>query len=113
MARTYVGAFFEMLKREFASKYHKDLVLHLETGPASSSELTRLHDELRRQFPTMAEFAAGGDGDLYWKISVNVRPGASASALRHELASWASKNEPWVRSYSVSQRSLWRSAKRI
>jgi hypothetical protein len=112
MARTYAGAFVEMVKREFASKYHKDLVLRLETGPAPSSELTKLSEELRREFPFMTGFAAGGDGDRYWRISVSVRPGASASELRQELARWASTKEPWVRSYSIYQRSLWRSAKR-
>jgi hypothetical protein len=112
MARTYLDALLEMVKREFASKYHKDLVLRLETGPAPSSQLTKLSEELRREFPSLTGFAAGGDRDHYWRISVSVRPGASASELRHELSRWASMKQPWVRSYSVSQRSLWRSAKR-
>ena len=112
MARTYIGAFVEMIKREFASKYHRDLILRLETGPAANSELTRLYDELRREFPSVKEIAAGGDSDQYWKISVTVRPGDSASSLRHALARWASKKEPWVRSYSIYQLSLWRSPRR-
>jgi hypothetical protein len=110
MARTYFGAFFEMIKRELVSKYHRDVVLKLETGPATSNELTKLNEELRREFPRLTEFAAGGDADRYWKISVRVRPEDEGNSLRQALARWASKNEPFVRKYSVRQRSLWRSA---
>jgi hypothetical protein len=110
MARTYLGAFFEMIKREFTSRIHRDVVLELETGPAASSELTRISTELKAQFPTMNWFAAGGDSDRYWRISVRVRPDGQAQSLRQELARWASKNEPFVRSYTVRQRSLWRTA---
>lgn len=111
MARTYLGAFFEMIKRELASKYHRDVVLELETGPATSNELTKLREELRREFPDLTEFAAGGDSDRYWKISVRVRPEeGKGDLIRQALATWASKNEPFVRKYAVRQRSLWRTA---
>jgi hypothetical protein len=110
MARTYLGAVLEMLRREFASKFHGDLVLEFETGPATPEELRRISDELTRQFPKLTGFSAGGDADRYWRISVRVRSGGSAEPLRQELATWASRNEPFVRKYSVRQRSLWRTA---
>jgi hypothetical protein len=107
MARTYVGAFVEMFKREIASKFHKDLVLQLETAAASQADLTKVFEELRREFPSISTISAGGDPDLYWKISVVVRPKGATEWLRQDLARWASRNEPWVRSYSIYQRSLW------
>lgn len=103
-----MGAFVEMLKRELTSKFHKDLVLAFETGPASHAELTKLFEELRREFPSVTEYSAGGDADLYWKISVVVRPKGATEWLRQDLARWASRKEPWVRSYTIYQRSLWR-----
>lgn len=110
MARTHLGAIFEMIQRELASRFHRDVVLELETGPATSGELTKISEELRRQFPKLTWFAAGGDSESYWRISVRVRPDGQAQSLRQDLARWASKNEPFVRSYSVRQRSLWRTA---
>ena len=110
MARTHLGAILEMLRREFASKLHRDLVLELETGPATPEELRRISNELTRQFPRLTGFSAGGDADRYWRISVRVRPGGAADPLRRQLAKWASRNEPFVRKYSVRQRSLWSNA---
>lgn len=110
MARTYLGAVFEMIKREVVSRFHRDVVLELETGPAASTELRRINEELRAQFPTLNWFSAAGDATSYWKVSVRVRPIGQAQSLRQDLATWASKNEPFVRSYSVRQRSLWRTA---
>jgi len=66
--------------------------------------------ELRKRFPTLVSMAAGGDSDGLWKVSVYVRPTTQAAALRQELSRWASQKEPFVRSHSVSQRSLWRTA---
>jgi hypothetical protein len=110
MARTYLGAVVEMLRREFLSKLHRDVVLQLETGPATSDQLAQVSEELRREFPKLTGFFAGGDGERYWKISVRVRPVGSNDGLREDLASWASRHEPFVRKYSVYQRSLWRTA---
>src|SRR5690348_1881058 len=107
MARTYIGAFVEMLKRELGSKFHRDLVLDLETAAARRAELTKVFEELRREFPSISTISAGGDGDQYWKISVVVRPTGATEWLRQDLARWASRKEPWVRSYSIYQRSLW------
>jgi hypothetical protein len=109
MARTSLGAAVEMLQREFASRFHGDLVLELETGPASGDELTLITQELQREFPNFMGLFAGGDAQS-WKISVRVRPKGPAEPLRQELAKWASRNEPFVRKYAVRQRSLWRSA---
>jgi hypothetical protein len=92
------------------SRLHRDVVLELETGPATSSELTRISEELRREFPKVTWFAAGGDSKSYRRISVRVRPDGQGQLLRQDLARWASKNKPFVRSYSVRQRSLWRTA---
>ena len=110
MARTYLGAFIEMIQREFASRFHRDLVLELETGPATSSELTQIIGQLRNEFPSLTTVAAGGDSERSWKISVRVRPNGAADALRKGLLQWASTNEPFVRKYSVRQMSLWRTA---
>jgi hypothetical protein len=110
MARTYLGAVLEMIQREIASRFNRDLVLELETAPATSEQLTRINKELRDEFPNLMNVSAGGDPDRSWNISVRVRPKGQAESLRQELAKWASKNEPFVRSYSVRQRSLWRTA---
>ena len=110
MARTYLGAVVEMLQREIASRFHGDLVLELETGPATTDHLTRITQELRREFPSLMDVAAGGDAERSWKISVRVRPKGPAELLRQELARWASRNEPFVRRHAVRQRSLWRTA---
>jgi hypothetical protein len=107
MARTYLGAVVEMLRREFTSKFHRDLVLELETGPATPEQLRRISDDLSREFPKMTGFSAGGDADQSWRISVRVRPSGPADSLRQDLSKWASRNEPFVRKYSVRQRSLW------
>jgi hypothetical protein len=107
MARTYLGAVVEMVP---ASRFHRDVVLELETGPATSDQLARLSEELRTDFPRLMWFAAGGDAESSWKVSVRVRPDGAAEQLRHDLARWASKNEPFVRKYSVRQRSLWGTA---
>ena len=53
MARTYLGAVVEMLQREIASRFHRDLVLELETGPATSDQLVTIIEELRREFPSL------------------------------------------------------------
>ena len=110
MARTLLGAVVEMLKRELASRLHRDVVLELETGPATSDQIASISEELRREFPKMTWFAAGGDVKVSWKVSVRVRPDGEADELRQSLARWASKNELLVRKYSVRQRSLWRTA---
>jgi hypothetical protein len=110
MARTYLGAAVELLQREIASRFHRDLVLKLETGPATSDQVTRITEELRREFPSLMEVAAGGDAERSWKISVRVRAKGPVGPLRQELARWASRNEPFVRTYAVRQRSLWRTA---
>ena len=110
MARTYLGAIVEMIKRETASRFHRDLVLRFEAGPATSEELTAIHNELRKTFPGFVSMAAGGDSGGVWKVSVCVRPKDRPEMLRQELSRWASQNEPFVRSHSVSQRSLWRTA---
>ena len=109
MARTYLGAIVEMLRREIASRFHRDLVLDLETGPATSDQLNTITQELRREFPNFMGLFAGGDARS-WKISVRVRPRGPVEPLRQELARWASRNEPFVHGYSVRQRSLWRTA---
>jgi hypothetical protein len=110
MARTYLGAVVEMLHREIASRFHRDLVLELETGPVTSDQLTRITQELRREFPSLMGVAAGGDAGRSWKVSVRVRPEGPVEPLRQEHARWASRNEPFVRRYAVRQRSLWRTA---
>jgi hypothetical protein len=110
MARTYLGAVIEMVQREIASRFHRDVVLELETGPATSDQLARLSEDLSTDFPRLMWFAAGGDAESSWKVSVRVRPDGAAEQLRHDLARWASKNEPFVRKYSVRQRSLWGTA---
>jgi hypothetical protein len=110
MARTLPGAILEMLRRELSSRFHRDLVLSLEIGPATSDELTKLHEELKREFPKVTWFAGGGDEKGNWKLSVRVRPSDSAGSLRQELARWASRHEPMVHKYTVRQLSLWRTA---
>ena len=110
MAHTYAGAILEMAKREILSRIHRDLVLELETGPATSDQVTRITNELRREFPSLMDVAAGGDAEHSWKVSVRVRPNGPVEPLRKELAKWASANEPFVRKYAVRQRSLWRTA---
>jgi hypothetical protein len=110
MARTYLGAAFEMIKREISSRVHRDLVLEFEMGPATSEQLTTMQNELRKRFPSLVSMAAGGDAEGLWNVSVRVRPTTQAEPLRQELSIWASQNEPFVRSHSVSQRSLWRTA---
>ena len=110
MAHSYLGAVLEMARREVLSRFHRDLVLELETGPATSDQLTRLTNELQREFPSLMGLAAGGDAEHSWKVSVRVRPKGPVEPLRKELAKWASKNEPFVRKYAVRQRSLWRTA---
>jgi hypothetical protein len=110
MARTYLGAIVEMIKREIASRFHRDLVLHFEMGPATSEQLTTMHNELRKTFPSLVSVAAGGDSEGFWKVSVRVRPKDRPEMLRQDLSRWASQNEPFVRSYTVSQLSLWRTA---
>jgi hypothetical protein len=110
MARTYVGAFIEMIQREFASRFYRDLVLELETGPATSNELTQITEQLRKEFPSLKTVVAGGDSEHCWKVSVTVRPNGVADALQKELLQWASINGPFVRKYSVRQMSLWRTA---
>ena len=110
MVRTYLGAIVEMIKREIASRLHRDLVLHFEIGPATSEQLTTMHNGLRKTFPSLVSMAAGGDSEGLWKVSICVRPTGEAEKLRQELSRWASQNEPFVRSYTVSQRSVWRTA---
>jgi hypothetical protein len=110
MARTYLGAVVEMLQREIASRFHRDLVLELETGPATSDQVTRITEKLRQEFPSLIEVAAGGDAERSWKVSVRVRPKGPVGPLRQELARWAARNEPFVHRYAVRQRSLWRTA---
>ena len=110
MARTLPGAIVEMLQRELSSRFHRDLVLSLEIGPATSDELTTMHEELRREFPTVTWFAGGGDEEGNWKLSVRLRPDGPAELRRQELARWASRHAPLVRKYSVRQLSLWRTA---
>lgn len=110
MARTLTGALLEMFRREFASRFYRDVVLKLETGPITPKQLRVISEELTREFPKLTGFAAGGDTDGCWKISVRVRPSGSATPLCEDLARWASRNEPFVRKYSVHQRSLWRTA---
>jgi hypothetical protein len=110
MARTYLGAAFEMIKREISSRVHRDLVLQFQMGPATSEQLTTMQNELRKRFPSLVSMAAGGDAEGLWNVSVRVRPTTQAEPLRQELSIWASQNEPFVRSHSVSQRSLWRTA---
>ena|SRR5215210_7078355 len=110
MARTYLGAILEMVKREVLSRFHRDLLLELETGPASSDWLTRIAHDLEQEFPGLMGIAAGGDAEHCWKVAVRVRPNGPVEPLRQELARWASRNEPLVRKYAVRQRSLWRTA---
>jgi hypothetical protein len=110
MARTHVGAILEMIKRAALSRFHRDLVLELETGPATSDQLIRITNELKQEFPSLMGVAAGGDGEHSWKISVRIRPNGPVEPLRQQLARWASRNEPFVRKYAVHQRSLGRSA---
>jgi hypothetical protein len=109
MARTVLGAVLEMFRREFASRFYRDMVLELETGPTTPEQLSGISEELTRKFPNLTYFLAGGDEEGYWKISVRVRPSGAATPLREDLATWASRN-PFIRKYSVRQRSLWRTA---
>jgi hypothetical protein len=85
------------------------MVLKLETGPITAEQMRGLNEELKREFPSLTYFLAGGDEEGYWKISVRVRPNGAGTPLREDLATWASQN-PFVRKYSVRQRSLWRTA---
>ena len=110
MARTLPGAILEMLRRELSSRFHRDLILSLEIGPATTDDLMKMHEELRREFPKVTWFAGGGDEEGNWKVSVCVRPNGATESLRQELARWASRHEPVVRKYSVRQLSLWRTA---
>lgn len=107
MARTVLGAVLEMFRRELTSRFYRDMVLELETEPATPEQLRGINEELTREFPSLTYFAAGGDTDGYWKISVRVRPNDGTTPLREDLARWASRN-PFIRKYSVRQRSLWR-----
>ena len=109
MARTFPGAVVEMLQREFTSRFHRDLVLELETGPVTSDQLNTITQELQREFPNFMGLFGSGDARS-WKISVRVRPKGPVGPLRQELARWASRNEPFVRRYSMRQRSLGRTA---
>jgi hypothetical protein len=109
MARTVTGAVLEMFRREFASRFYRDIVLELETGPATTEQLSGIDAELKREFPNAIYFLAGGDEEGYWKISVRFRSIGAGTPLREDLARWASRN-PFVRKYSVRQRSLWRTA---
>ena len=109
MARTVLGAIFEMIRREFASRFHKDLVLELEIGPATNEDVVQMYEELIREFPKVTWFAGGGEKGN-WKVSVRLRPNGSALPLRQELARWASRHESLVRRFSVRQRSFWRTA---
>ncbi len=79
-------------------------------SPQHRSPVASISEELRTEFPKLTWFAAGGDVEVSWKVSVRVRPDGAAEELRQSLARWASKNEPLVRKYSVRQRSLWRTA---
>ena len=110
MARTILGAIVEMIRRELASKYHRDLVLEFEAGPVTSRELAEITKQLQAQFPGFKESAAGGDAD-YWKVTVHVRPYGQSETLRQELLRWAVANKSFVRKYAVRQRSLWGSRK--
>jgi hypothetical protein len=110
MARTALGALLEMIRREAASRIHGDLVLKLETGPASTSELTEITKNLRAQFPGFQRLMAGGDSDGCWKVSIYVKPNGAAETVRQDLLRWAAGNEPFVRNYAIRQRSLWRTA---
>jgi hypothetical protein len=110
MAHTYLGALLEMAKREVLSRFHRDLVLELETGPATSDQLTRITHELEQEFPGLMDVAAGGDAENSWTVAVRIRPKGPVEPLRQELGRWASRNEPFIRRYAVRQRSLWRTA---
>jgi hypothetical protein len=110
MARTTIGAWFEYFQREFQSRARRDLVLQFETGPASKEDVNRLYQGLRREFPGMIYWVAGGDPEHSWKVTARVRLKGRAEIVRQELAGWASRHEPLLRAYSVRQRSLWRTA---
>ena len=112
MAHSFVGAVFDLLRRELASKYHGDVVLELETGPATPEQLNRIYEEIQSEFKTVTGFSAGGDANGYWKISVKVRPTGNVAALRQALSKWATRNEPFVRRHSLLRRSLWRRRRR-
>ena len=109
MARTILGALLEMIRREVASRFYRDLVLELETGPATSAEITEITKALRAQFPGFRQLAAGGEPD-HWKVSVYIRPQGASDITRQDLLRWAEANEPFVRNYTIRQRSLWRPA---
>ena len=107
MAHTFAGAVLEFIKRELSSRVHRDLVLQFETGPATTDQLTSMTKELHDKFPGFRTMAAGANEEGVYKVSVRVRPTEPVEPLRQELASWASKNEPLVRNYSVRRRSWW------
>jgi hypothetical protein len=110
MARTYIGALFEYFQRELQPRARRDVVLQFETGPASKEDISRLHQELQREFPAMTYWVAGGDPEHSWNITARVRLEGRAETVRQDLARWASRHEPFLRVYSVQQRSLWRTA---
>ena len=86
MARIRLGAIVETVIPELASRFHRDLVLHFEAGPATSEQLTTMHNELRKTFPSLVSMAAGGDSEGLWKVSVRVRPRDQEETLRQELS---------------------------
>lgn len=110
MARTYIGALFEYFQRELQSHARRDIVLRLETGPASKEDISRLYRELKHEFPAVTYWAAGGDPEHSWHISVRVPPHGRGETIGQELARWAARREPFLRDYSIRQRSLWRTA---
>jgi hypothetical protein len=110
MASTNIGAVIEYFRREFDSRARKDLVLDFETGPATNAEIAQVRDELQQEFPTIAYMLVTGDPGDWWKVSAWVRSDGRADVLRKELGQWASEHEPFLRTYSVRQRSLWRTA---
>jgi hypothetical protein len=110
MARSVLGAIGEMFRQKFSSSLNRDVTLELEAGPASDEELSRTQEELRRLFPNMTSFAAGGDPERSWKIAVSVTPSASADELCQELEAWVARNRPFIRKHSLRRRSLWGTA---
>ena len=109
MASTNIGAVLEWIRREVDSRARKDLVLEFETGRATADEIARIRDELQREFPTIVYLLVTGDLGR-WKVSARVKPDGRAEVLRQELARWASKHQPFLQTYTVRQRSLWRTA---
>ena len=89
MARTYLGAVVEMVQREIASRFHRDVVLELETGPATSDQLARITEELRTEFPRLMWFAAGGDAERVrrrWRRTLRHRtPTARGTRLLRQV----------------------------